>query len=125
MIKPNSLMINKLLSIIAEEEGKTEGEGLSNCCRWKSSRRRGLGGGGGAWSRRWFPSVAVKTGRTAQFPGAVVKAGRTARFPDALMWRRNEALAWRRTEVPTCRSGEAHVKDAEEGVWRENDRVTV
>jgi hypothetical protein len=88
-------MINKFLSIIIEgegkrEEGKREGEGLLNCCRWKSSGRCGPNnggevGGGGAWSRR-------------QFPGTAVKARRMARFSGASTWRRSEATAWRRTQ---------------------------
>jgi hypothetical protein len=55
MTKPNNLMINKLLSIITEGEGKREGEGLPNYCRWNKEGRRGpnIGGGadgGGVWS---------------------------------------------------------------------------
>jgi hypothetical protein len=75
MTKPNNLMINKLLSIIIEEKGKREGEGLRNCCRWKSSRRRGPGGGG-AWSQRRFPSAVVKVGRTTRFLGGAGGEGR-------------------------------------------------
>jgi hypothetical protein len=82
-------MINKLVRIIIEGEGKRERESLSNCCRWENSGRHGPGGGGGAWSRR-------------RFPGAVVKVGRATRFPSGLMWRRNEASAWRRTRSAPC-----------------------
>jgi hypothetical protein len=76
-------MINKLLSIITEGEEMREGEGLLNCCRWKSLGRRGPGDGGGAsgkggvWSR-W-------------------------RFLGALTWRRSEAPTWRRSKAPVCR----------------------
>jgi hypothetical protein len=48
MTKPNSIMINKLLSTITEGEEKREKEDLPNCCRWKSSGRHGPSGGGGA-----------------------------------------------------------------------------
>jgi hypothetical protein len=104
-------MINKLLSIITEGEGKREGKGLPNCCRWKSTGRRGPGGGGGAWSRwwfpgmavkvewtAWFPDTAVKVGRMTRFPGAAVKTGRMTRFPGALSWR-SEVSAWRRSQT--------------------------
>jgi hypothetical protein len=111
-------MINKLVRIIIEGEGKRERESLSNCCRWENSGRHGPGGGGGAWSRR-------------RFPGAAVKVGRATRFLSALMWRRNEASAWRRTRSAPVRGGGHAVEvDAEEeraptGVWWGNDRVRV
>jgi hypothetical protein len=94
-------MINKLLSIIIDGEGKREGEGLPNCYRWKSSGRHGPGdgggvSGGGAWSRRWFPGAAVKAGRAARFLGAAVKVGRTARFSGASIRRKSEVPVWRR-----------------------------
>jgi hypothetical protein len=48
IIGMDTAQINKLLSIITEGEGKREGEGLLNCCRWKTLGRCGPGGRGGA-----------------------------------------------------------------------------
>jgi hypothetical protein len=101
MTKPNSLMINKFLSIITEGEGNREGEGLPNYCRWKSSGRHGPhggggAGGGGAWSRWWFSGAAVKAGRTARFLSTAVKVEQTAWLPCASTWRRSKASAWKR-----------------------------
>jgi hypothetical protein len=107
MTKPNNLIINKLQSIITEEEGKREEEGLPNCCRWKGSGRCGPDGGG-TWSRRQFLGAVVKAGRTAWFLGTVVKVGRTTRFPGATLkigrmaWFPSTSM-WRRSEVPTWR----------------------
>jgi hypothetical protein len=48
-----------------EEERRPDGG--SRAQRWRLSGRRwhGPDGGGGAWSRLWFPSAAVKAGRMA------------------------------------------------------------
>jgi hypothetical protein len=100
-------MINKLLSIIIEGKGKREGEGLRNCCRWKSSGRRGPDGGG-AWSQRRFPGAVVKVGRTTRFLGRAGGEGRAdstvpGRFDVEDEWgagveaHTEEGAQWRRT----------------------------
>jgi hypothetical protein len=133
MTKPNSLVINKLLSIITEGEGKREGEGLLNCCRWKSLGRHGPGGGGGAWSRWWFPGAAVKAGWMVRFLGTAMKSGQTARFLGTAMKSGQTArflgmavkVGWT-AQLPgtlTLRRNEVHVEGMEEGTqWRQTRR---
>jgi hypothetical protein len=132
MTNPNSLIINKLLSIITEGEGKRGGEGLPNCYRWNFLGRRGPGSGGGVWSRRQFSGTTANAGWTVRFPCAAVKAGRTTWFSDPSMWSRSGGGV-RRQHGGACgghEGGRAVEVDAEEegalvGVWRENDRVRV